>query len=826
LRPRVFVELGTHGGYSYFVFCQAVQRLRLSTRCFAVDTWNGDEQIGFYGEEVYQQVCARNDRLYSGFSNLIRSTFEEAAVHFSDETVDLLHIDGRHLYNDVKKDFERWRAKLSSRSVVLFHGTRGFGVFKLWEELRASHPTFEFLHGSGLGVLGFGRDLPHAVERFLELSSNAESSSHIREAYSRIGSAISLEFAKEQLTTRITRLANETHVSKARGDELESEVTRLKADLSLTKSQLALRTTELLEEHARRTELNELAEVQLQRVRSMEASTSWRVTEPLRLIATAYPPFFNLLTHAAKLVWWCVTLRMGHLRTLWRRRKDVRLIASSVLFDEAWYRKQNPDVRGSAEELATHYLLLGGMEGRDPSLLFDSDWYLAQYPDVGLCGCNPLLHYLRYGLEEGRDPRELLTRPGAESTLIGNENWLAALVPSDTKEGIKTIAVSHNLNQEGAPNSQLELLVGLQRRGSIEPIVLSSSDGPLRSAYQLAGIQTELVVPLDLSSVTTFEESAKVMANAFRESGAELVYANTLQTFWGIAVAERAGVPAIWNVRESEDWKSYFDYLPPDVRSVAYKAFDYPHRIVFVSDAGRQGWEPVKSRENFVTIRNALNPARLQWRMGFHDRGTARAKLRVSDTDVAFVLLGTVCERKGQLDLVRAFELLPEALASQTRVVIVGDRRSVYSEQLHQAANALPPDRAERFVIVPETGEPYLYFHAADVALCCSRIESYPRVVLEAMAFGLPIITTPVFGIAEQVQNGVNALFYEPGDAAALAAHMSRLITDNYMRLRMASSSRAVFSSLPSYDDMLDAYSRIIVEAAASTDSKRMQDKS
>jgi glycosyltransferase involved in cell wall biosynthesis len=197
----------------------------------------------------------------------------------------------------------------------------------------------------------------------------------------------------------------------------------------------------------------------------------------------------------------------------------------------------------------------------------------------------------------------------------------------------------------------------------------------------------------------------------------------------------------------------------------------------------------------------------------------------VADADLVFVLLGTVCERKGQLDLVGAFGLLPEAVASRTRVVIVGDRSSAYSEQLHQAANALPPDRAERFVIVPETGEPYLYFHAADVALCCSRIESYPRVLLEAMAFGLPIITTPVFGIPEQVQNGVNALFYEPGDAAALAAHMARLVTDNDMRLRMASSSRAVLSSLPSYDDMLDAYIRMIVEAA-STDCRRVQDKS
>src|SRR5216684_4389292 len=141
MRPRTLVELGTQGGYSYFVFCQAVQRLGLETRCYAVDTWKGDEHAEYYGEEVYEQVRVHHDRQYSAFSTLIRSTFDQALEHFSDGTVDLLHIDGRHYYEDVKHDFEMWRPKLSDRAVVLFHDTnvreRNFGVFKLWEELRA-----------------------------------------------------------------------------------------------------------------------------------------------------------------------------------------------------------------------------------------------------------------------------------------------------------------------------------------------------------------------------------------------------------------------------------------------------------------------------------------------------------------------------------------------------------------------------------------------------------------------------------------------------------------------------------------------------------------
>src|ERR1700720_3717292 len=140
LEPRTLVEVGTHGGFSYFALCEAVQHCRIQTQCYAVDTWLGDEHAGFYSEDVYQDVKRHNDQQYAAFSTLVRSTFDEAVDHFNDGSIALLHIDGRHFYQDVKHDFETWRSKLSNRAVVLIHDTnvreKGFGVFRLWEELR------------------------------------------------------------------------------------------------------------------------------------------------------------------------------------------------------------------------------------------------------------------------------------------------------------------------------------------------------------------------------------------------------------------------------------------------------------------------------------------------------------------------------------------------------------------------------------------------------------------------------------------------------------------------------------------------------------------
>ena len=82
--------------------------------------------------------------------------FSEALGEFPDGSIDLLHIDGLHTYDDVKDDFESWLPKLSQNGVILFHDVilrdRGFGVWKLWDEIAWTHNSFLFEFGFGLGL--------------------------------------------------------------------------------------------------------------------------------------------------------------------------------------------------------------------------------------------------------------------------------------------------------------------------------------------------------------------------------------------------------------------------------------------------------------------------------------------------------------------------------------------------------------------------------------------------------------------------------------------------------------------------------------------------
>ncbi len=151
------------------------------------------------------------------------------------------------------------------------------------------------------------------------------------------------------------------------------------------------------------------------------------------------------------------------------------------------------------------------------------------------------------------------------------------------------------------------------------------------------------------------------------------------------------------------------------------------------------------------------------------------------------------------------------------RFFIVGDRDNDYSRQMHERIASLPPARRALLTVIAETPDVATYYQACDVFVLTSGMESYPRVILEAMAAGLAILATPVNGVVEQVRKGINADHFPVGDVAQLTARLAALIQEDSRRERYRVNSPLVLQGLTDYEEMGVCYATLFHEAALSS---------
>jgi hypothetical protein len=397
LKPRLAVELGTAHGISFSAFCNAVRRDGLATRCYAVDTWQGDEHAGFYDESVFNGIDASVQQNYSSFATLLRRSFDSALGLFAEGSIDLLHIDGLHTYEAVKADFEAWSPKLSDRGVVLFHDTaiheRGFGVWRFWKEISQRHPSFEFHHSCGLGVLAPGGAVPDFISALVGLEPAVAAT--LRERLADLGerwisvderarAAVEIDALKQQLRVTQEASASLREEFRARSEAVATRTAGLALEGDTLRQQLAMAAGEA-----------DRLRLQLEQVRT---STSWRVTGPYRI--------------AGRLLKRHVLAPLVARPSERQRLRDFKRIASSNAFNAAFYlgRACAP---GEEEDAIIDYLAASGdrvPRGRQkpgaplrrPMLGFHPLAYAEQRTEYDeTTGEDPLAHYLRTGTPDG-----------------------------------------------------------------------------------------------------------------------------------------------------------------------------------------------------------------------------------------------------------------------------------------------------------------------------------------------------------------------------------------------------------------------------------------
>ena len=381
----------------------------------------------------------------------------------------------------------------------------------------------------------------------------------------------------------------------------------------------------------------------------------------------------------------------------------------------------------------------------------------------------------------------------------------------ESGEPPRTIVFTHSLNLDGAPISQFELTVALSKDRTIVPLVVAPVDGPLRRYYEAERIEVRVYPFQDNinDDAAAYRRVVPQFARFLKKLAADLMYANSASSFLAVDAADSLHLPCVWNLRESEPPEERFRDYPQSTRSRAFECLSLADQVIFVSQASKSAWQPLPDNCRSVVIPNALDPERMTETMSRWNRMTARESLCIATDEISIICVGTLCERKGQNDIIGAVERLSDGVKQRLRIDFIGDYGDRYGHDIKDSIDDMPLRYSGRFRIFSATQDVARHYQAADIFVCSSRVESYPRVILEAMAYKLAIASTPVFGITEQLSDGETALFYTPGDTSLLAHHIQQLAEDEIFRRQLGESANKSLDRLTSFPDMVQRYADI-----------------
>jgi glycosyltransferase involved in cell wall biosynthesis len=377
-----------------------------------------------------------------------------------------------------------------------------------------------------------------------------------------------------------------------------------------------------------------------------------------------------------------------------------------------------------------------------------------------------------------------------------------SLVSRETARGrVRVAFLDHTAKLGGGEIALLNLLASIDRQ-RFDPVVILFSDGPLRTKIEALGIRV-FVRPLGGNIVNARKDGlggksllkvvdvwrmlkfAVGLARELKKLGVEIVHTNSLKSdLIGGVAARLAGVPLVWHVRD----RIARDYLPgPVAWTFRMLARILPNRVIVNSGA---------TLETLCTRRDADSSAPKAKRYTVVHDGTnvvepiPEQKDRC-EGDYVIGLVGRISPWKGQDVFVKAAQRVHERFP-KARFQIVGSAmfgEEEYERQVQELARRLLPADAIEFTgfredVLDLISNMDLVVHAS------TRGEPFGQVILEGMAAGKAVVATNGGGVPEFVNDGETGILVPMGDAPAMAAAISRYLSDSTLRHRAGAMAR------------------------------------
>ncbi|MBN2071276.1 MAG: glycosyltransferase [Candidatus Krumholzibacteriota bacterium] len=209
------------------------------------------------------------------------------------------------------------------------------------------------------------------------------------------------------------------------------------------------------------------------------------------------------------------------------------------------------------------------------------------------------------------------------------------------------------------------------------------------------------------------------------------------------------------------------------------------------------------SDDRLVIINNGVDIARFH-PVETREKKGAKKLLGLSDEDFVVTIIAALRPEKNHMMFIEAALKIAESEGGRFRFLIVGE--GPMETGLKKAADRLLSQGTLKFLGRREDTESILA--ATDVAILSSFpvVETFPLTILEAMATGLPVISTAVGSIPEMLEDGREGILIESGDVGALAENMIRLSKERTFREEIGRKARDRVIRDFSVDRMIEGY--------------------
>ncbi len=374
----------------------------------------------------------------------------------------------------------------------------------------------------------------------------------------------------------------------------------------------------------------------------------------------------------------------------------------------------------------------------------------------------------------------------------------------------KVLFINHSVRDGGPGRSLLYILKYIDRE-KINPFVLIPKHDIFSEALKSEGIFENVIVdprfPENIQKSTLVSDATwapgllrifSIFVNIvnmirllfaspkiIRSNGIDVIYCNgTLAKILGALIGRKNRKPVIWHVRNIQQTR-FLKFLMKTLSE-----FRCVEKIICVSQATARQFESVKNKVHVVY--NGIDP-------GDFDRdsiqGSLREEFSVSSNTVLVGNTGRVVPRKGYMDFVDVAHsiILNTAIKEEIKFVVVGDTPWFFPKNHLRELESYTGKLGIRdnFIFTGYRKDVRPYLKDFDLFVIPSNYpDPFPRSVIEAMAFSLPVVGFAIGGIEEAIDDGKTGFLCKPGDFEQLENRVATLCKENKLRAEMGRSAR------------------------------------